>query len=83
MCPAHGDVSMVWTLSEASLWEFVQAAPNQRAGWVGLEKGEQIHLVYRQDLNGMEEMSELALDTAGWNEESCMEAQKCFVVEGI
>lgn len=27
---------MVWTLSEASLWEFVQAAPNQRAGgWFG------------------------------------------------
>lgn len=50
MCPFHWDVPTVWTLSEASLWEFIQTAPNQSLAGGSLEKGEQIHSVNREDL---------------------------------
>lgn len=65
---------MVWTLSEALLWEFIQRAPNQGPGWVVFGEG-------RADPLSLQRGSEVRWKR--WNEESCVEAQKCFLVEGI
>lgn len=57
--------------------KFIQTVPNQRPGWVVFGEG-RADPCYREML---EEMS--GPDVEGWNEDSYVEVQKCFLVEGI
>lgn len=64
----------------ASEWEFIQTAPNQRPAWVLFGEG-RADALHRSKV-GRKRCQALVSDMEGWNEESCLEAQKCFVVEG-
>lgn len=58
--------------------EFIKTAPNQRPGWVVFGEGRAGPLSLER---GSKVMS--GPDVEGWNEDSYVEAKKCFLVEGI